>query len=236
MPDRTVRRPLGVIGQAPALASLLVGLLVALALLGTGAGSSQAAPIDPPTDLSRAVAAAEASAAPDAAEPARPVTGTDLLAHVDGLELFRPADDLVVAGFHEANTPGSLPLEPVGDRATILPSRGRGSHRSSAVDIVLVDEEPVLAPVSGEVVEATNYTLYGRHADKLVTIEPEGRADLHVVLLHMEGLQVEVGDEVEAGTSVIANGARQLPFRSQVDRETAPDAWPHLHLEVRPAA
>ena len=230
---RTARRSLGVIRQAPALASLLIALIMALALLGTGTGSSQAAPIDPPTDIMTAAAAVGETATASTGE-GEPVP-TGLLAHVDEVELHRPSDDLVIAGFHEATTPGALPLEPTGDRTTVLPTRGRGSHRSSAVDIVLVDDEPVLAPVDGEIVEVANYALYGRHADTLVTVEPEGRPDLHVVLLHVEDVKVEVGDRVEAGTSVIAGTARQLPFRSQVDRETAPDAWPHLHLEVRPA-
>jgi hypothetical protein len=49
----------------------------------------------------------------------------------------------------------------------------------------------------------------------------------------VEGTHVEVGDRVEGGETVIARTARRFPFRSQVDKETAPEAWPHVHLEVK---
>ena len=100
---------------------------------------------------------------------------------------------------------------------------------------MLVDGDAVRSPVTGEVVEAESYSLYGQHPDQLVTILPEDRSDLHVVLLHLEDVDVEEGDRVEAGTTEIAGSARRLPFSSQVDRETEPDAWPHAHLEVQPA-
>jgi hypothetical protein len=37
------------------------------------------------------------------------------------------------------------------------------------------------------------------------------------------------------GTTPLADGARRFPFRSQIDDLTAPDAWPHIHLEVKRA-
>lgn len=260
MPVRTaVHRRLGAVGRAPVFFSLILALIVTLVLTGTGVGSSQAAPIaargavaELPAPIARTATTPAATAehvadeqrepgevepedvepevaAADTQQPAR----TGLLAHVDGLDLHRPSDAVVIAGFHQASTPGSLPLEPVGERTRVLPSRGRGYPRTSAVDVVLVDEEPVRAPVTGRVVEVERYALYGRHPDRRVTIRPKGRSGLRVVLLHVEGLRVEEGDRVEAGETVIARTARRFPFRSQVDKETAPDAWPHVHLEVK---
>jgi biotin carboxyl carrier protein len=244
MSDRTaVRRRLGVIGNAPALLSLVVGLVVTLALVGSGTGSSQAAPISPPAPGSADAEPATASA-PDAAHadepdvPAVPAAQesaparTGVLASVDGLELHLPSEEVVVAGFHQASSRGALAMDPVAARSQVLPSRGRGTERTSAVDLVLVDDEAVRSPVTGRVVETETYSLYGRHPDRRVTIRPKGRSDLRVVLLHVEGLRVEEGDRVEAGETVIAQSARRFPFRSQVDEETAPDAWPHVHLEV----
>jgi hypothetical protein len=54
-----------------------------------------------------------------------------------------------------------------------------------------------------------------------------------VKILHILGLEVSPGDRVEAGVTVIADHAHQLPFASQVDDiRTADPAWPHVHIEV----
>jgi hypothetical protein len=47
------------------------------------------------------------------------------------------------------------------------------------------------------------------------------------------GTKVEGGERVEAGVTELATGARRFPFRSQVDELTAPDAWPHVHIEIK---
>jgi biotin carboxyl carrier protein len=244
------------ITRAPLLFSLVIATVVALALVGTGAGS-QAAPLastSSPITVLRALelapevpAAAEAEAddrveevvteaeveAPEEEDvPAGPVR-TEVFAQVDGLDLHAPSNALVLAGFHQASTPGSLAMDPVGDRVRVLPSRGRAYPRTSAVDLVLHDEEAVRAPVTGRVVKSEQYRLYNRYGDRRITIRPKGRSDLRVVVLHVEGTHVEVGDRVEGGETVIARTARRFPFRSQVDKETAPEAWPHVHLEVK---
>lgn len=228
MPSSTAAR----LDRVPALLSLVVGVVVVLALLGSGVGSSQAAQVlaerSVPRDADRGSAAETARD-----EDAGSSTATAALARVDALTIHQPAREIVVAGFHQASTPGSLALEPVGEAARVLPSRGRGYPRTSAVDVVLVDDEPVRAPVSGRVVEVERYALYGRHPDFRVTIEPHDRPDLRVVLLHVARLRVEEGERVAAGETVLARTARRFPFRSQVDDETAPDAWPHVHLEVK---
>ncbi len=62
-------------------------------------------------------------------------------------------------------------------------------------------------------------------------INPDGRPDLEVKLLHIQGVAVEAGDRVEAG-DVIAANATLFPFQSQIDRLTGDPSWPHVHLEV----
>lgn len=82
------------------------------------------------------------------------------------------------------------------------------------------------------------YTLYGQHADVRVEIEPAGRPDLRVVMIHVSDVQVEVGDMLTGGESVVAGSATPFPFESQIDRfteEVGGRALPHVHLEVRPA-
>jgi biotin carboxyl carrier protein len=231
--------------------SLVVGLVVSLLVAGTGASGSAAVSADaaeapPAGQLATASAPAAAPpvatvrSAPDAdvaAEipevPEAPASGrTEVFARVGDLDLHLPAAAVVVTGFHQASTPGSVAMVPVRGH-TVLPSRGRGYPATSAVDVVLQDDERVVSPVSGTVTHVESYALYSRYPDRRVVIRPHADRDLRVVMLHVHGVQVEAGDEVEAGVTRIANRARRLPFRSQVDKVTAPDAWPHVHYEVK---
>jgi hypothetical protein len=114
----------------------------------------------------------------------------------------------------------------------VLPSRGRGTDRQSAADLVVDPQRPLRAPVTGRVVRAGDYQLYCRHTDSYVVIEPDSRRGYEVKVLHFGGLRVRAGDRVEAGVTEIGTFTRQFPFRSQVDDHTAPVHWPHVHVEV----
>lgn len=197
--------------------------------------------------------------------PADPATGPPPpVARAGGVELVAPVARPVLLGFHEAGTLEALELEVlvplaadltsrsvagevVGPRgrdvgqptAIVLPSRGRTSPAASALDVVAAEGEPVVAPVDGTVVAVESYRLYGRHEDVRVVIRPVVDPTLEVVLLHLVDVEVRPGDEVIAGRSVLAGGARPLELGSQVDRftrrSTAERARPHVHLEVRTA-
>jgi len=91
---------------------------------------------------------------------------------------------------------------------------------------------PIVAPVSGRVIAAVNYVLYCEHNDNLVFIEPDGLPGFELKVFHMHGLRVSEGDYVVAGETIIADGARFLPFVSQVDDFTASPSWPHVHIEI----
>jgi hypothetical protein len=173
---------------------------------------------------------------PDSTEHATEVDDLPpAFAEVEGLELLLPSLGTVAYGFHEASWGAPLAMSPVGERARVLPSRGRSTPSTSAVDIVLVDDDVVLSPVSGVVEQVEPFELYNRYYDRKITIVPDGAPQLRVVMIHVVGTKVEDGDRVEAGVTELANGARRFPFRSQVDDLTAPDAWPHVHIEVKPA-
>jgi hypothetical protein len=118
-----------------------------------------------------------------------------------------------------------------GAEYAILGTRNRGTPATSAVDISLPEGEAVYSPVTGTVTDVRPFTLYGRHADTLVKIAPEGRPDLRVAMVHLVGTAVAPGDRVEIGTSPIAAGARQFPFVSQIDRLAG--HGPHVHIEIR---
>lgn len=193
-------------------------------------------------------------------------TGPAPMAHVQGVRLVVPADPEAtrLVGFHEANGGTTEILEPAAPLAdnhnrsapvtshgsaseapahtpetVVLPSRGRGSHAASAVDVALPQGVEVLSPVTGRVVSVSEYMLYGRHPDTIIELEPAGRPDLRVVVLHVSDAKVAPGDHVVAGTTPLAGTATALPFSSQIDRFVAAadgGAKPHVHIEVKRSA
>jgi hypothetical protein len=137
-------------------------------------------------------------------------------------------------GYHQSGHDGALRLRPLDTAApaTVLDSRGRGTGRRTAADIVVHPRSWISAPVTGTVIAANPYVLYCVHRDELVFIAPDERPDWIVKVLHVRGIEVEVGDRVEAGVTRIARRARLLPFESQVDAVTQSPPWPHVHVEM----
>lgn len=179
-------------------------------------------------------------------------SATPVFARRGGLDLHLPADTPRLVAYHEAARPAALAVHPVGrmlanDNPTkfspprggdgpeyvVLSSRGRAHPASSATDVVLEPDVPVRSPVSGRVVEVRPYLLYGQHADTRIEIAPEGHPDVRIVLIHVEDPQVRVGEQVEAGRTVLAGGAVTFPFSSHVDRFLEPERLPHVHLELK---
>ena len=178
---------------------------------------------------------------------------TEMFATFGDLELYLPTESPVVVGFHEASTDGALAIAPLGqvesnDNTTkfeppeeveqgpgyrVMASRGRVHAATSAVDVVMRDDDPVRAPVSGTVTDVREYVLYGNHRDVRLEIMPDDAPELRLVMIHIAEVEAEIGDEVRAGQTVLAGTARPFPFGSQVDRFTEPDRWPHVHLEIK---
>jgi hypothetical protein len=194
------------------------------------------------------IASAGADATGTTGAPTRP------LARVGALRLRAPAAAPVLVGFHEAATPHGLTMQPVGrlleDRNPsgrvrptddpagtpylVLDPRGEPTTATSAVDVVLRDDDPVLAPVTGWVSDVRDVVLYGTYADQRVEVVPRSAPHLRVVVIHVDGVVVAPGDPVVVGRTVLATTARRFPFVSQIDRDTDPEVWPHVHLEVQP--
>jgi hypothetical protein len=195
-----------------------------------------------------AEAAAEAAAVPLDPEP------TAVFARVGELELRLPSTDPVMAGFHEASTGVAIELLPIGIPVAnhnttkfevpaadprgrpylVMSSRGRVFPATSALDVALRDDDPVLAPVTGVVSDVRTYWLYGAHEDRRVEIVPDDAPHLRIVLVHVSGVQVAAGMRVEAGSSVLARSVNRFPFTSQIDRETEPERFGHVHIELQP--
>lgn len=156
------------------------------------------------------------------------------LATVAGLDIVAPSVIIERAGFHQSSHPGALGMtmaDPAPARLDVLASRNRGTHRRGAVDIVTEPATAITAPVSGRVARAGGYTLYCKYRDGYVVINPDGRPDLEVKILHIQNVAVRAGQRVEVGDK-LADHATLFPFESQIDRLTGEPSWPHVHLEV----
>lgn len=171
---------------------------------------------------------------------------------VDGLDLWTPSGATLLVAYHEASFDDALAVQPVGRLRNnfnstkyqdpgvtpgpvydVQASRGRTQRATTAIDLVMRDDDPVLSPVTGKVVEVRPYSLYNRYPDNRIEIAPDGRPGLRVVLIHVAGVRVEVGDEVVAGQTALARTANRFPFHSQVDRHVPDGPWPHVHVEVK---
>ena len=150
------------------------------------------------------------------------------------ITLVHPAAVVELIGFHESGHDGAQQMITASSatRNMTLESRERGTGSRSAADVVVDPTENILSPVTGTVLRGGSYILYCDTRDEFVVIEPDDQPGWEVKVLHFTGLQVQPGDRVEAGVTVIATRATQLPFTSQVDEFTASPSWPHVHIEV----
>lgn len=174
--------------------------------------------------------------------PQRPArgraSGFQPFARAGRVHLTHPAAVVDFVGFHQASQPAAQPLVPTALTVdpTVLWSRGRGTDRRSAADIVVPPGMEIRAPVTGTVVEAGTYRLYCRYDDERLFIAPDADPSVRVAMLHVTGVLVEAGERVQAGVTPVAHSATVLPFPSQVDALNPDAPWPHVHMEVAPAA
>ncbi len=186
----------------------------------------------------------------EASGSAPPRGTTQPFATVDGLALRSPAQQPRAVAYHEAAYSEALALNPLGrcarnvnrykfdcPRATpgpryvVMSSRGRVHPATSAVDVALTRRSPVVSPITGRVFKVRRYWLYGRYRDYRISMIPEARPDLAVVMIHMRRLTVRAGDRLVAGTTAIGY-PRSLPFHSQVNSYVGRGVA-HIHLEVK---
>ncbi|MBS3956423.1 MAG: M23 family metallopeptidase [Clostridiales bacterium] len=103
---------------------------------------------------------------------------------------------------------------------------------NTAVDIGAAPGSVVFAPISGTITAITPYSLYGEHDDIEIHIQPTGRADLDLVMIHVENISVSVGDQVLAGVTPIA---RVRLLSDRIDHQlgqycTSPGD--HVHIQL----
>lgn len=196
----------------------------------------------------------ESAAGPETSDDLEATSTVVDIARYEDVVLASPSEEVLLLAYHEASFPDALGLEPVGvmrennnvtkfvqppDRDgpgyVILSSRGRPTSATSALDIAIPPDTPVLSVVTGTVADVDGFYLYGRYADARLEIVPDGRPDLRVVIIHVDGVLVAAGDRVVAGETVIAERSTQFPFTSQIDRHIPGPPGPHIHVEVKRA-
>jgi biotin carboxyl carrier protein len=224
-------------------ASLLLGLL--LVATGCTTTASTQPVVAPSTTATTVITTTTTTAAPTTTLPptttttAAPTRWTDpqwsTMASVGGIAILHPSARIERVGFHQSNHEGARELEvaPTAVQPVTLESRERLTSSRTAADVVVEPGAEIRSPVTGTVKRAGTYTLYCKYSDDYLVIAPDVNPAWEVKLLHINGVAVRAGDRVEAGVTVVAPQATQLPFESQVDEaRTADPAWPHVHIEV----
>ncbi|HDP69837.1 MAG TPA: hypothetical protein ENN38_03390 [Actinobacteria bacterium] len=173
----------------------------------------------------------------------------------ENLPLWLPVEifDVLGIGYHQASNAKTFKLSPCGKEVKIskdemiemkekgdieglsyfvMDSRGRGTPPTSAVDIALKPNAWVKSPVTGRITTIKTYYLEGRYLDFHVEIEPTGRPELRVVLIHLDDLDVKEGDGVEAAKTLLGKvRSFEHAFKSQIERHI-PKECVHVHVQV----
>jgi hypothetical protein len=190
-----------------------------------------------------------AEGAPEDADMVRAIvrTVTPAFARAAGVILRVPAASWLGITYHESLFGSAAALRPIGrllendngsfdpPRNTIGPgyivmeSRERGTPATSSSDNALERTEPVLAPVTGEVIRVTRYDLYCEWNDVRVAIRPSDAPERTVQIFHVVDPRVSRGDHVVVSHTVIGR-ARLFPFRSQTQDHGLSGL--HVHLEI----
>jgi hypothetical protein len=115
--------------------------------------------------------------------------------------------------------------------AICLYRSNRYGPADSAADVGAPPGSPVFAPLDGTVVEVKRYLLYGKYDDVEIHIQPEGREDLDLVLIHVADPQVEAGDEVVAGKTQVAS-VRKLSDQMDLQLAEYTPGGDHCHMQL----
>jgi len=111
-------------------------------------------------------------------------------------------------------------------------SRGRSTCSTSASDVVAKAGSPVFSPVSGTVIAAESYMLYGRYYDLRVRILIDGYPGYHMAVLHLNTLSVSVGQRVEAGTTQVGTVRDLTPYFNSAANRYSREAGNHPHIQI----
>lgn len=181
------------------------------------ASAAPPATVPPSTEVPTTLAPPTTQAPPTTVASPRVLvdTGFAPFAVVEQLVLSHPAAQVEIVGFHEASHDGARQMDATAEaaRPVELQSRSRGTDSRTAADIVVPPDAEIRAPVTGTVTRAGSYVLYCEHRDDYAVIDPDGRPGYEVKVLHIDGVQVQPGQRVEEGVTVLARRRQQRLLR-----------------------
>ena len=110
---------------------------------------------------------------------------------------------------------------------------GRKGSPNTAVDVGAQPGTTVIAPVDGVIAQVKPYKLYNKYDDYEIHIAPTGATDYEVVMLHIDGPVVKVGDKVIGGRTHIGVVRNLSKLESLQLGEYTPGAkGDHTHIQV----
>ncbi|MBQ9043165.1 MAG: hypothetical protein IJ111_10190 [Eggerthellaceae bacterium] len=112
------------------------------------------------------------------------------------------------------------------------------TEMDTSIDVGAQAGTTVRSPVTGTVVLVKDYLLYDQVPDIEIHIQPEGRPDLDVVLIHTADPLVKAGDKVEAGVTEISHVrdiAKDLTDVQLAFYTPEGDPGNHTHVQVNNA-
>ncbi len=190
-----------------------------------------------------------------------------LVAQCEGVDLHSPVDPADITGvlFHQASYEYGLAmttqlpdanLEAVstdnpayvnreqleGDwldaQALHLWRTSDATAMDTSLDLGAAAGTVVCSPVTGTVVLVKDYKLYEELPDVEIHIQPDGRPDLDVVLIHNDGVTVQAGEQVQAGVTEIAHVRDIASYLTDVQLSfytAGDDPGNHTHVQVNDA-
>jgi hypothetical protein len=111
-------------------------------------------------------------------------------------------------------------------------TRNRGTYSTTACDVHAEAGTTAYAPVSGVVVVAEAYMLYGAYPDLRVRIRIDGHPEYQMAMLHMSQLLVSVGQRVEAGKTPIGIVRDLVPYFNSGPNPYTRNDGNHTHIQI----
>jgi hypothetical protein len=157
-----------------------------------------------------------------------------VVARVEGADVLLPVAQQVTTAvaFHPVDNSGAVAFTPVGDRLgggdlgqkladifaggggvryyLMAGDGGEQSASTAGLDVGAVPGSPILAPVDGKVTAIKTYSILGRYDDVEIDIRLAGDPSLLLLVTHVTGPKVEIGDVVQRGVTTLGS-VRQFP-------------------------
>ena len=228
-----------------------VALAVFVTLIVLAVWAAYAIPGQTPARVPQGAALPTTVGSPSAAG-----AGSAVVAQIEGIEVVLPvARDVTTAvAYHPVDNADTVPFSPSGDRlsggslgqklAGIFAGGGAiqyylmdgaGGERSSStagLDVGAVPGSSVVSPVDGKVTAIKKYRILGRYPDVEMGIQLARDPSLLLVLTHLTRPQVEIGDVVAHGDTVLGS-VRGFPatLDQALSRYTS-DTGDHVQMMV----